>query len=587
MKTLLLLLLLQSPLGEGGTGLPPLSPPQAGDEAPPRRMSDGLRDVQAWPLVPQASAAPEMPLGGSGAASQLRPYRLVYPSLPGVEPTAWLGPDAIVSLPAGLAHPEVWAAQRGALWLRWLSPALGLALLRSLDPGEDGLAISGRLRRDAEVGYAMPDLYLARSGAYRPNDPLYSHQWYLTEVEAAAAWDLADGSADIRVAVIDGGVQMDHPDLVDKIVSPWDALEGDDDPSPGDEESQPSHGTSVACVATATTDNNEGVAGACPRCSLIPIRLIHGGLTAISSDVAAFEHALSADADIINNSWGFGEPVPAPLPLLAILGRVEGEGREGRGTVVVFASGNEGREVRSFEVQGQAEVLTVGATDRYGNAERYSNWGAALDLVAPTGAVTCDLGSEYTHRFGGTSSSAPLVTGLLALALAMRPELTADELRALAVGTARKDPRLAFDADGHHDAYGYGAVDPETLLLAVAAMGGEGEGEGDAGPGPDADVGGDAGGAPDGGGARTEDGGGEPQPDGGAFEPDVAGGDGGGSDAALGVLADGGSARDGGATADPDDEGCACGTAGASPASMPTGWLLVLVAALGIGRRRW
>jgi len=346
--------------------------------------------------------------------------------------------------------------------------------------GEDGLALSGRLQSALEVRYALPDLHLQRRPRYRPNDPLFAHQWHLDEIGAAAAWDLEDGTSEVRVAVIDGGVQMDHPDLVDKIVEPWDALGRDDDPSPGDEESQPAHGTAVACVAAASTDNNEGVAGACPNCAIIPIRLIHGGLTPISVDVDAFEHALDAGADVINNSWGFTEAVPAPMPLLAVLGRAEGEGRDGLGTLVVFASGNDNREVRSSEVQGQPEVLTVGATDRYGNAERYSNWGGPLDLVAPTGAVTCDLGSDYTYSFGGTSSSAPLVSGLLALALALRPELSAGELRSLAIGTARKDPRLAYDADGHHDHYGYGAVDPEALLLAVALL--NREGDSDAGP---------------------------------------------------------------------------------------------------------
>ncbi len=464
-----ILLLLGAPQG----GLEPGPSDRPGVE---RRWSqDGVRTFEARPLGPgdlcPGAEGPEACRPRQGAW----PQRLRYPSLGGLELTAWLGAPALVAVAPGQVPSAAQLAAARLRWLGWADAGSGWGVVEADPPGEDGIDLAARLLDLAWVAHALPDLLLPHRPAWAPDDPLFPVQWHLEEVQAAAAWDLGQGAAELRVGIIDGGYQMDHPDLATRVVDGWDALDRDDDPSPEPAETSGNHGTAVACVAAAATDNGEGVAGACPRCSVVPIRLVWGGLTAVSSDVAAFAHAIDHDVAVVNNSWGYGEATPAPLPLLAVLGRAESEGRGGRGMLVVFAAGNEDREILRSELHAQPEVVSVGATDRYGSLEGYSNFGETLSVVAPTGAVTCDLEGGYTRHFSGTSSAAPLVTGLLALALQRRPELSAARVRELLVATAFRSPLLSFDEAGHNPRYGYGRIDPVALLQAVAAEGSGGE----------------------------------------------------------------------------------------------------------------
>lgn len=334
----------------------------------------------------------------------------------------------------------------------------------------------------------------------------------------------------------------------------------------------PEHGTAVAGVAAAVTGNGLGVAGACPACPIVPVRLITGELVEISSDVEAFAHVIDHGAAVCNNSWGYDEALPMPFALEAVLSRAESEGRGGKGMLVVFAAGNEDREVRDFELQGHPSVVTVGATDRYGHATPYTNYGAGLDLVAPVGAVTTTLDGDYTYSFGGTSSAAPVVAGVLGLAVAAAPDVTAARLRELLVATAKKSPLVSYDEQGHNDTYGYGQVQPLELLQVLsrepagdAGVGDAGEvdgGEVDAGGGP-VDAGRDAGTAPD------------------AGPGDVA------------VAADQGPAQDAarsGTPQDGGDDGCSCAQPGHGR-SLPRRpgalvWLLAVVLATKTERGR-
>ena len=135
--------------------------------------------------------------------------------------------------------------------------------------------------------------------------------------------------------------------------------------------------------------------------------------------------------------------------------------------MVIFAAGNDNREIQDFELAAIEEVLSVTATDQFGNPTPYTNTGASVDLAAPSATVSTSVNADYTTSFGGTSAAAPVVAGIAALILSARPELTSEEVRILLKETAFKDGRVQFDTDGHHDTFGYGFISPATLSEAL------------------------------------------------------------------------------------------------------------------------
>lgn len=364
--------------------------------------------------------------------------------------------------------------------LHWVSKTLHIARVRGL-PGEDGLDVA--LRMQAEIGTllrgAMPDLLIPRklsSIGVPPNDPRYSAQWYFERIDLESGWALETGSEDVTIVVVDNGCDTGHPDLKAKLDPGRDVVDDDDDPQfepnvPGNE-----HGTACAGLAAAATDNGTGIAGACPECRVRCVRMLTSepSGTPLSRDVAAFEFALSVDADIVSNSWGFEQPIPVPSPLRAVIERLIAEGRGGAGTVVVFAAGNDNREIAPDELQAIPGVITVGATNNFNEATPFSNRGRAVDVVAPTGTLAPDVSGpdgqsddDYTAFFGGTSSACPIVAGIAGLLLSAAPQLTADEVENVLQQSAEPSFFATPGDDGHDTLYGYGIVRPEAALRTV------------------------------------------------------------------------------------------------------------------------
>lgn len=391
---------------------------------------------------------------------------------------AGVGRGAIVRLEAG-ASPD---AARLAGWstrlVRPLMPSAGLFLVESLDDAEDGLSLARRLRPLVQAGAlldASPDLWLARRKwtADRPNDPLYPAQWFFSDLHMPDAWALTKGSATTTVVVIDDGCDMHQPDLVAKLDKGRDVIDGDDDPSYMPHSPVNYHGTACAGLVGASTDNALGVAGACPECRMRCVRLLGSETTMVpvSADVDSFQFALTVDADVVSNSWGYTEAMPAPQPLADAINEVATHGRHGKGALVFFAAGNDDRRVGDDELLGIAGVIGVGAVTHFGEKTQYSNFGKSVDLVAPTGAVTTDIsgpdgansGDEMT-TFGGTSSACPVAAGIGGLLASVAPDKTAAELTAMMLETTRRAPYAEPDATGHDDFYGRGLIDPVALL---------------------------------------------------------------------------------------------------------------------------
>lgn len=328
---------------------------------------------------------------------------------------------------------------------------------------------------------AFPDVRLPRhrnSGEF--NDPEHGGQWYLETLGMAALYERSLGSPDTRVAVLDSGIDITHPDLAEGIDAPYDAFSDDDDPSPDPGEYCQGagtricddHGTAVSGVVGARADNGVGIVGLCPECTLVPVKLLGEPQTgSLSENIRAFEHAIEQDAGVINNSWGFTSSIPVPSVLEEVVVRAHTEPRDGLGALVVFAAGNDNREIEDDELQAMPEVLCVSATDSYGRYTNYTNSGASVDLAAPSATVSLAAGGGTTTTFGGTSAAAPVVAGLAGWALSIRPDLSADALQEALIASAVPSPLVTHDDEGHHPVYGYGNVDPLALWQQLEPSG--------------------------------------------------------------------------------------------------------------------
>jgi serine protease len=377
--------------------------------------------------------------------------------------------------------------------------AIGVYVVRATND-IDGAALAARVQaqHDDDVVEAFPNLAFAHtvhgSAASEgvgipPDDPRYAAQWFYDDIGLPEAWALSVGDAGVVVNVVDNGCDLVHPDLVSQLLPGHDVVSDDEDPSFSPDSSGNEHGTACAGLVAASTDNGLDVAGSCPLCKVRCTRMLGGDGERIplDADVRAFEHALSDDVAVVSNSWGFTDAIPVPTVLRQAIQQVQQFGRGGKGAVVVFASGNDSREVADDELLAVPGILGVGAVNNLGELTQFSNRGRSVDVVAPTGTTSTDISGadggsdgDVTFQFGGTSSAAPIVAGIAGLIVSAAPELTADEINTLLEQTAQQSPFARPDDDGHDLEYGFGTVRPAE---ALAALGLSDDGD-DEGPAP-------------------------------------------------------------------------------------------------------
>lgn len=432
---------------------------------------DGPRRVAAERLGPPALDA---------AGRVLTPVRLRYdaddPARAPRTIDASVDGTAIVQIAPGA---EAALAESGVRLVRPLMPSISLWLVEDAAGSGDGLDVAERLRGVAARGVqqALPNLHVRLEAAaepYTPDDPMLLDQWYLERLRMTDTWGVHRGDPGTTIVVIDTGCDPDHPDLVAKLDPGLDVVDGDTDPSfePGFQGN--AHGTACAGIAAAATDNGAGMAGVCPDCRLRCVRMLTEADIPLSAHLDAFNFAIEVGAAVVSNSWGFAQAMPVPQPMADAIDNVFRNGRGGKGALVVFAAGNEDREIGPDELLALPSVLTVGAIANFDDKTAFTNFGAAVELVAPVGTVTADISgtegysaTDYTTSFGGTSSACPVVAGVAGVLASAAPDRTAAELYDVMIRTASPAPLAVPDESGHDPVYGYGVVDPVSALTEL------------------------------------------------------------------------------------------------------------------------
>lgn len=325
----------------------------------------------------------------------------------------------------------------------------------------------------ALLSVALPMVATPRSAA--PDDPYFDLQWGLKKIGAPKAWKVTRGKG-VVIAVVDGGVDLEHPDLASKLIvnAAADIVEPDGEDGPDDPRG---HGTHVAGIAAAKADNGIGIAGVAPRAKILPVRVMGSDGTGETDDAATgVRYAADHGADVINLSLGVNGAQGEVFALTGDMAPLEEAIAYAfeRGVVIVAAAGNE-----TFPMCGnpanQAHVICVGATGPDDMIASYSNFDATQAsryVVAPGGepaGLTCEsfiLSTWPTsltptacgppEQVGydvntGTSMAAPFVAGVAALLVS---EGFGNRKIAKCLTRTAKD----LGEEGRDPVYGYGRV---------------------------------------------------------------------------------------------------------------------------------
>jgi thermitase len=295
-------------------------------------------------------------------------------------------------------------------------------------PSLDDLLAS--YRADPRVRYAEPDYVVHALDL--PNDPLFGNQYGMKQIQAPAAWSVTHGAGTVKIAILDCGIHESHPDLAGKVV-----LGRDFTASASGTDDQCNHGTHVAGIASADTNNETGVAGVGYTTALLNGKILSDGGIGYDSQIAdGIRWAADNGANVINMSLGGGGACSQTFQDAINYAW-------SKNVVVVAAAGNNGSNML-FQPADCAHVVAVASTDATDSKSSFSNYGPWVPVAAPgsdiLSSVNPDLngGNEYAY-FSGTSMATPHVAGLAALlwstswgtsaqAVVQRIESTADHI---------------------------------------------------------------------------------------------------------------------------------------------------------------
>jgi len=326
-----------------------------------------------------------------------------------------------------------------------------------LKVADSGLALLHHLRNRPDVEFAEFDSVVKTfQSTFVPNDPYYngtyasSHygnvdQWGPAAVSAPAAWGVTLGNSGIVIAVVDTGVDDSHPDLASKIAGEYSYV--------GTTRDGFGHGTHVAGIAAGATNNDVGVAGMCPSCRILSVKVLDDQGSGYMSDVASgIAYAASHGARVISLSLGGNsrsETLHSALDYALA-----------NNALPVCAMGNDSSGSNTPEPAYWHDCLSVIATDQNGVKASFSNYGMKADVAAPGVAILSTmptypvtLNTKYGYALNydalsGTSMATPMVSGIAGLVLSQNPTLTPKQVAGIIMASSGDgvswNPNVAF-----------------------------------------------------------------------------------------------------------------------------------------------
>ena len=331
--------------------------------------------------------------------------------------------------------------------------------LLNVDPSED-----------VRVSIQSNDFFYSRSGDWGQS---YDDLWGLKRIEADKAWSITTGKnvttgAGIGIAVIDTGIDYSSPELTIDTAHAWNFINNTNNAKDDN-----GHGTHVSGIAAAKKDNGVGIAGVCPDCKLLPIKVLDstgsGTVSAIINGINyVAKHAVKWGIKVINMSLGIPGASLSSTLMSAFANAINYA--TSQGVTIVAAAGNSNQDVNTLYPASLSNVISVGATDVNNTRASFSNWGSALDLTAP-GVDILSLHAAGTSfgagsivdpnyvRASGTSMASPFVAGTVALLKARYPALTLNDIYQRLAQSATDLGTAGFDSS-----YGYGLIDAYRAL---------------------------------------------------------------------------------------------------------------------------
>ncbi len=306
--------------------------------------------------------------------------------------------------------------------------------------------VAQELKRDPNVEYAEP-VYVRKLCA-APNDPMYSQQHHLPQIQAPEGWDVQQGDSTVIIGIVDTGVDYLHEDLAANVwtneleangvtgvdddgngfvddIHGWDFVDDDSDPIVPPT-GYPRHGTICAGLACVVTNNGIGIAGVSWNCRFMPIKAFadDGSGEAINL-YDGIVYAADNGADVISNSWGGFGFLQWEQDVINYA--------HSKGAIIVFAAGNSDADWLIYPASCQ-HAVSVAAVNQSDQKASYSSFGPWVDISAPGGdwdaGLLCTIpGNKYTSQdMQGTSLSTPVVAGVCGLVKAQHPEWTNDQI---------------------------------------------------------------------------------------------------------------------------------------------------------------
>lgn len=326
----------------------------------------------------------------------------------------------------------------------------------------------GTFKNDPNVEIAQPNYYFsltqnmpAPARVAAPNDELFPKEWHMERVKALEAWNHTMGNKDFIVAVVDTGVDYNHPDLAGSVIKGKDFT--GEDPTGNDPIDSFGHGTHVAGIIAAHANNQIGVSGVAPNVKILAVKVLSakggGGLFQIANGI---KYAVDHGAKIVNLS--LGGPAVTDLISTAI-----GFWATKKGALLMAAAGNSANEVGT-PARIDDYFMAVGATDDQDKLAKFSCFGKELSITSPGTVIWAttptyhvplnDYGYAMNYApLQGTSMATPLAAGIAALVWSKHPEWNAKQVRAQLEKTS-----VDLGAPGKDNTFGYGRIDALAAL---------------------------------------------------------------------------------------------------------------------------